>query len=141
MKILRIRRGFTTNSSAFTEWVPPPGSSGMLRNTFTTPGESSSTTPAPGGAPGGSATAPGASPMLPGGPPTASPSPVAAGPQPTVSVSGGSQVQASGHAPGNLGGNSLVIGGVAGAVLLGFVIERVVRRRARRGAAREDDDE
>lgn len=24
MKILRIRRGYTTNSSAYTEWLPPP---------------------------------------------------------------------------------------------------------------------
>jgi hypothetical protein len=25
MKILRVRRGFTTNSSASSEWIPPPG--------------------------------------------------------------------------------------------------------------------
>lgn len=39
MKILRIRRGFTTNSSASTEWVPPPNTAGPNPiSSQTTPG-------------------------------------------------------------------------------------------------------
>jgi hypothetical protein len=46
MKILRIRRGFTTNSSASTEWVPPPNAAGP--NPLS--GQASQTTPSSQGA-------------------------------------------------------------------------------------------
>ena len=35
MRIVRVRRGFTTNSSAYTEWLPPPPAGGAAQGTTT----------------------------------------------------------------------------------------------------------
>ena len=98
MKILRIRRGFTTNSSASSEWVPPQW----------TPG--SKVPPAPGSAPSVS----GASPS--GTPPT-SVTPVATEPMP-----------APVQPVSNLPTNAWAVGGVLGLVALVVAIERTMRR-------------
>jgi hypothetical protein len=54
MKILRVRRGYTTNSSAYTEWLPPPPQGGNAGQTVTPPAQ----TPSPRAA-GPAATVPG----------------------------------------------------------------------------------
>lgn len=98
MKILRIRRGYTTNSSAYTEWLPPPG--------------------------GGSAQGSGATGTAPGGSgPAASSAPAVSGTQ-APSAMAGAQTQP----PSQLGGNSLLVGGLLAAVVAAFVGERLLRR-------------
>lgn len=54
MKILRVRRGFTTNSSSYTEWLPPPSGQGQ-GNSATPPPAGGSPVPA---VQGGSGAAP-----------------------------------------------------------------------------------
>jgi hypothetical protein len=39
MKILRVRRGFTTNSSASSEWIPQKGDEGLAGSATTSPSE------------------------------------------------------------------------------------------------------
>lgn len=100
MKILRIRRGYTTNSSAYTEWLPPPAGGSAQSNGA----------PATGTASGGSG---------PGG----ASAPVVSGTQ-APSAMGSTQTQP----PSQLGGNSLLVGGLLAAVVAVFVGERLVRR-------------
>lgn len=51
MKILRVRRGFTTNSSSSSEWVPPPpGTAAPTGQAHTGAVTSTGVAPAPGSA-------------------------------------------------------------------------------------------
>lgn len=100
MKILRVRRGYTTNSSAYTEWLPPPAGGGAQ----------SSGAPAGGAAVGGSGPAGTSAPAASG---TQAPSPMPL---------------AQPQSPSQLGGNSLLVGGLVAAVVAAFVGERLLRR-------------
>ena len=104
MKILRIRRGFTTNSSASSEWVPPPWQQNALgfRQGPNAPGTSPSGSPLPG------STATASGPLGKSGP--------AAG---DVGF-------------GNLGANSVTLGLVLAGIAAAFATERLVRRLLRR---------
>jgi len=110
MKILRIRRGYTTNSSAYTEWLPPPPE-----------------TPAAGQSAQGAA--PAATP--------ATPAASAAGTGPAVPAATVQPVSSQPASP--LGGNALVIGGLAGALVVVFAIERLIRRLRRKSANEPDE--
>lgn len=114
MKILRVRRGYTTNSSAASEFIPPSD--------------------APAGTSSGNQTAGTAAPA------TAGPTTVAmpAGPAATVTVAPAAPVTAAPVASG--WSNSAMLGGLAGLVVLAFVAERVLRwgiDRIRRGRSGE----
>lgn len=116
MKIRRVRRGYTTNSSAYTEWLPPPQNG-----------------PAPG--PGGQAAQGGGATQgaRPGTPP-----PPAAGTTTTVPAP---TVPSAAPPPSPATGNSLVLAGLALALAGVFVTERIVRRLRRRPPKTEDTDE
>lgn len=108
MKILRIRRGFTTNSSASSEWVPPPWQQNALgfRKGPNAPGYSPSGSPLPGtGMPGATAESTGVS---------------------------GSAAPATGAPAAGLAGNSLTIGLVVAGVVALFAVDRLARRWLRR---------
>jgi hypothetical protein len=113
MKILRVRRGFTTNSSAYTEWLPPPG--GASANG----GQGAAGTTASAGADPAMSPPAGATPGIVVPAPTTSPAQVF---QP----------------PSHAGGNAMAIVGIAGALATVFVAERVIRQALRR---RRKDDE
>ncbi|MCB1724633.1 MAG: hypothetical protein H6959_07460 [Chromatiaceae bacterium] len=116
MKILRIRRGFTTNSSAYTEWLPPTSQQGNA-GAQAPPGQST-TPPAAQGA-----VAPGTTPTVP------------------AATAGASSPTAGATPPGHAAGNTLTVVGVIGALLAVFVTERVIRRLRRNRRPDDDADE
>jgi pyruvate/2-oxoglutarate dehydrogenase complex dihydrolipoamide acyltransferase (E2) component len=118
MKILRIRRGYTTNSSAYTEWLPPP------------PGTAASGQTGQGGATG---TTTGAAPAGPA--PASAGTPAAA--SPTVPAPGAQSVGAQSASP--LAGNALIVAGLVAAVVAVFGIERLLRRLRRNSAGEPDE--
>ena len=109
MKIIRVRRGYTTNSSAYTEWLPPPQNGGA--------GQA-----AQGGS--GAATAGSAPPAQVARPPAPSPGAATAVPPPGAPAATAPSSPAA--------GNSLVFAGLAAALAGVFVTERVIRRLRRR---------
>jgi|UPI000731EF95 hypothetical protein len=109
MKILRLRRGYTTNSSAYTEWLPPPPQAPAAGQTQA--------------APGAPATAALPTPGTPATPAVAAPAPHGVSAPP----------------PSPAAGNSLVIGGLVAALVAVFVGERVLRRRKRRPPSDADE--
>ncbi len=133
MRILRIRRGFTTNSSSFTEWLPPPEEESA--------GQGEAVPPAAGAGnpnPGTPATGQGA-----------------AGSQNSIALipkTGGANQQSTGlssppakstaapQSPGHLAGNTLTIGGILATLAAVFVIERIIRRFRRTDKAKLDDE-
>ena len=127
MKILRVRRGFTTNSSASSEWVPPTWQ-GVVGPQKTSPSGTAPTTAAPSGGArtesisGQGGTSSTASGQITG-PAAATGTTVAALNPSTPSTST------------NLTGNSITIGLVAAGILLAFAGERFVRRMLRKGKA------
>ena len=109
MKILRVRRGFTTNSSASSEWVPPTWKnlSGGAR-TESTSGQSATSSTASGQITG----------------PAAETGTIVSALNPSTP-----------SASTNLTGNSVTIGLVAAGILLAFAGERFVRRMLRKSKA------
>lgn len=112
MKILRVRRGFTTNSSSYTEWLPPPNGS----------------TPA-------------AAPPGPNGPAQAQTGPVpVTPPTPAVTVAPPAQ-QAVPATNANLAGNTSMVLGLLAALAAVFLGERLVRRLRRSRQQEEGGDD
>lgn len=119
MKILKIRRGYTTNSSASSEFIPP------------SPGE--------GGTAGGAAAANSANATT-----ATSSATTSSGSLPATSSPGQAGQVVQGQAPQAVAtssgaGNGLIIGGFGTLVALAFVVERVVRKML--GRAKPGDDE
>lgn len=117
MKILRVRRGYTTNSSSYTEWLPPEQGSAS--------GQAG--TPSSGGANAGQAQ------------PAAQAPAVAAGAAQTVAVAG--NAPASQQPASHAAGNGLVLGGLIAGVLALFLGERLIRRLRRKSSEPSDGDE
>ena len=120
MKILRVRRGFTTNSSSYTEWLPPPSG-----------GSGQSTTPP-------AATASGTAPAQP---PTAPPPVAAHAPLHGATAAPPAQQGASPVGP-HLAGNTATVLGILAALAAAFLGERLFRRLRRTDEEhdREDDE-
>jgi len=148
MKILRVRRGFTTNSSASSEWVPPPwhqnlyGRSGRSSESEQR-SESAGSREAqgePGAAAGqGSAAGQGTTAAAPR---TTAGASTQAGAAPATGASVQASAEPAAPAPGgHLGTNSAMFGLVVAGVVSAFVLERVVRRMVQKGRERSGSDD
>lgn len=126
MKILRVRRGFTTNSSASSEWVPPTWQ-GVV-GPKTSPSGTAPTTAAPsGGARTESFSGQAGTSSTAGGQIT--------GPAAVTGTTVAALNPSTPSTSTNLTGNSITIGLVAAGILLAFAGERFVRRMLRKGKA------
>ena len=140
MKIIKVRRGYTTNSSAASEFVPPESWNNQAAPVPPVAGSAPGTSPAPSRSRSiasrrtGSSTRPFPIPVRPETAAGQAASPVAGAPIGQVVQ----QPQAAApQAPGNLGSPGL-LGGLAAMVGLAFVAERGIRAIIRR--RRKDDD-
>lgn len=167
MKILKVRRGFTTNSSAASEFIPPdalvaPGK----------PAPAAQAPPAQQSAAGGAKATTGSAkpfpipirtappdatksnivepkPALPAETPSARPESAASNPTPVSSpaaVPAASPGAVHGTPPEAVPaawrgwGNSVLVGGFAALVGLAFAAEKAVRRAIRRFKSKDEDD-
>ncbi|MCB1914439.1 MAG: hypothetical protein KDG52_01780 [Rhodocyclaceae bacterium] len=134
MKIIKVRRGYTTNSSAASEFVPPESWNNQAAPVPPVAGSAPGTSPAPPSPASGTAIKPFPIPVRPETAAGQAASPVAGAPIGQVVQ----QPQAAApQAPGNLGSPGL-LGGLAAMVGLAFVAERGIRAIIRR--RRKDDD-
>lgn len=126
MKILRHHRGFTTNSSASSEWVYPPPEELMVPVDEAEADDAEDTGDAPAGpAPG------------PGG--DADPGRIeGAGPATGTAVA---PREPAAERPSYLVDNLLLLGGMLLAILGVFALERTVRTVLRRRRQAEEDDD
>ena len=131
MKILRIRRGYTTNSSSYTEWLPPEPAGQAGTGATPPPPSQPAATPASVARP--ATTASGA---------TASAGNVQSTPATMPATMPATAPQAAPtQATSQLAGNSLLVGGVAVAMAVVFVVERIFRRLRGKQPVASDDDE
>ena len=134
MKIIKVRRGYTTNSSAASEFVPPESWNNQAAPVPPVAGSAPGTSPAPPSPASGTAIKPFPIPVRPETAAGQAARPVAGAPIGQVVQ----QPQAAApQAPGNLGSPGL-LGGLAAMVGLAFVAERGIRAIIRR--RRKDDD-
>ncbi len=132
MRILRVKRGFTTNSSASSEWVPPTWK-GVV-GPQTSPSGTAPTTAAPsGGARTESLSGQGGTSSTASGQIT--------GPAAETGTTVAALNPSTPSTSTNLTGNSITIGLVAAGILLAFAGERFVRRMLRKskGEGASDD--
>ena len=132
MKILRVRRGFTTNSSASSEWVAPRWEQQLLGPKVQSGTSPSGTSPS-GSSSGTSQTAS----------PSASTATQAAAGQGATSTLAAAPAAQSGS--GGLAGNGAILGLLALGIVLAFAAERLfrglMRRRRVQGQGGETDDD